>query len=235
MYSILFCPNSLYIYHKARYTIRDKLSDTIVFCDPTDKNWIFMLINAFEMWCSSQLSCTIIHGSLFVYKDVGVILSGKRKSGKTTLLKYFTEQLDVKYIDDDSVYYIKNSYWGFNLPVSMRENGGNNNVMLTFDEEAHPRYLFFYDQAKRIGHTEKVDYILFPEYSSEEAMLKIEKLPSSVVFNRLMNNIRGYKGIQNLYNDVSAIVSSTEAYSIKYCHCEQGLEFIEHLRCPERL
>ena len=86
-----------------------------------DENWLFGLINDLDVFSIETLKCTVIHGSCVRVRDKNILIIGERWSGKTTLTHFLVSYLEGKYISDDCVYLKNDRFWGFCMPLPMRD------------------------------------------------------------------------------------------------------------------
>ena len=227
-----FFHDSLYIYSKGCYIFKNKISDYTIKCDTTEKNWVFKLINLFEYWCAQKMNCTVLHGCFVKYDNLNLLLLGKRKSGKSTMLKYFLDFEYSKYLDEDCVYLVNRKFYGFCLPVSMRSDMSPNNVerICTFDDENSYRYLYCYSSLKHITCSEKIDFIVFPEYFLAQENIQVNKILPTSTFELLLNNVRNSKNVYELYKDLREIAKTVPAYKMVYNNSQHVVDFFKNIR-----
>lgn len=226
-----FRSDSLYLYSKSRYVLRNKIANDSLRCDLTKNNWVFMMINTFEYWCAKILNCTILHGCLLRFNSLNIALIGKRKSGKTTLLNYFVSKMKASYLDDDCIYISNEKLFGLGLPISMRQRPKEliEKCIYTTDDESQVRNLICYAKEQKLKCENKIDLIIFPQYSLEQSVVKIDRIPRYHLFERLINNVRGSENIHRLYKDLKKITHEALAYDVKYNNCQDVVDLIEFL------
>ncbi len=151
---------------------------------------------------------------------------GERKSGKTTLTYFLTCVKSNYFLDDDCLYILNRKYYGFNMPISIREPYilpsalSFNMVCRTMDDDETYRTLI--KAQNQLDHFDNIDYIIFPKFE-RNASDEILKIPESILFKKIINNVRSDKDMYTTYKDVYNLIHNVKgAYSIKYSSSESA-------------
>ena len=199
-----------------------------ILCDTSYKGWVLQLIGLLEDWYYDVIKCTIIHGSCVVLNDKSILIVGERKAGKTTLTGYLTIKKDATYLDDDCIYILDDTYTGFNMPISVRNNiddlNEENTVCDSLDGEKINRKLFI--TSNRITEIPKIDIIIFPNYN-ENGINSIIQIKNSNLYNKVLNNVRHSRDCKTLFVDIGILVKNSNAYQINYTNSANAYSLIE--------
>lgn len=216
--------NSLIVV-KNREMLRKKFR-FLHFCNTRKRDWVFHLINALEIYYAQVLDCSALHCSCIRAFDKNILIVGKRKSGKTTLVKFFIDNFNAVYMADDCVYIDNGYYFGFSLPIPMRHLLYPKGDLLctTFDDEKKPRNLF--NIANKFNETKNIDFVLFPQYKYDIENFSCNRIANDELFNNLMANVRNFKSNYLLYKDIFILIKNTEAYRLAYNNCNDVVEWL---------
>jgi len=199
-------------------------TDYYTICDYNEDNWLFNLMIDLESFYEDILHAIIIHGSCVEIENRNIFLIGERWSGKTTLVKYMADEIGGIYMCDDCTYIIKNSFYGFAMPLLQRiQTEGMQSNSGIIDRDGVQRSIFSPIRTK--GYTKRIDLIVFPEYDKEinEQIVVLNKMDSYI---KIMKSIRSYNSINELYYEINRIVREIKCISIKYNSSENAYKII---------
>lgn len=186
-------------------------------CNPKYDNWFFLLIQKLEEFYSLVLKSTVIHGSCVKINGKTILLIGTRHSGKTTLTQFLSIEKKGKYLDDDCIYILNGSYYGFNMPLPMRNKPSNSldkyYMCQTVDSDGFQRFLYY--PPRCISSIEKIDTVIFPKYIQNGKCLK-RKLTKGEAYDLVLNNIRSYKTMATIFNDIKNLINTSDSFYIEY-------------------
>lgn len=198
-------------------------------CDTSNSQWKYWMIFDLESWLSNSLNCTVLHAGSLELCGKNIILLANSMCGKTTLLYYLCKNKSAKYLDDDSIYLINNSFYGFNFPIALRNNlDKNNEDTISFTDDAVMKNRKLVMPREKVNKFEKTDLILFPKYSPLAENFS-KKIQGAELFSSIMNNVRASKNISSLYNDIRILSKNSIAYEIHYSNSENAYKLINDI------
>lgn len=221
--------NKRYIFNitSSATNINTQLTEHVFVYNKTDINSIYNLICCLEEWYSQILNCTILHCSSVSYNNQNIILLGERKSGKTTLTNFLVHEKAFSYLDDDSIYILNQKYYGFNMPISLRESseliGIESIVCDTIDDDMTRRFLI--KPRSTISEFDNIDVILFPQYRESNANICAE-LSKPQLFKKIMNHVRGDRNLRTTYYDLLHLISQAKSYDLQYSNSISAWDMI---------
>jgi len=199
------------------------------YCNTESERWVFYLQNMLEDYFAQILNCTVIHGACIKIFDKCVALVGERKSGKTTLTKFFMDLAGVEYLSDDCIYIVNGCYYGFNMPIPMRSALYPKGCVIcsTLDDDNIKRLLYFPE--KSFLMTKRIDSILFPKYEQSLNLIDFNKVSHVELFNWVINNTKHFSTTNKLFKDINNLLKTVSAYKVNYSNCEDVLEWFSGL------
>lgn len=216
-----------YIYDKETSISKIEKNINFTVCDTYTDNWIFLLMHDLEVFYSSIMKCTIIHGSCVKINGKNILLIGERRSGKTTLTKYLTISKNGEYLDDDCVYIMNDSYIGFNMPLPMRNitDYDVNNFWIgqTVDTDNIQRSL--YSPPHCVNSLQKMDIIAFPKYIADGGEV-IKKMTQGEAFNQIVKNVRSHDHMKTMFTDIKKLVLTTDCYCLEYSSSDSAYNLL---------
>lgn len=203
--------------------------DRFFMFDTNNNHCYFSLINDLEDYYIEMLEGTVLHGSCLRVAGKTLLFLGERHSGKTTLTQFFTMIKDGEYLNDDCVYIAGSAYVGFGMPLPLRSlvnmtklDQGCLAETIDFDGVRRTLYL----PPNYLDTVSNIDCVIFPKYN-QNGKNELSKLSKGEAFNRIMQNVRAYCDMKNMFRDINILVSSATCYCVEYTECRIVNELLE--------
>lgn len=216
-----------YIYNKETFLSKIEKNINFTVCDIYTDNWIFLLMHNLELFYSSIMKCTVIHGSCVKINGKNILLIGERRSGKTTFTKYLAISKNGEYLDDDCIYIMNNSYIGFNMPLPMRNiiDCDENDYWIGQTVDTDNVHRALYSPPCCASSFQKIDIVVFPKYIANGGE-EIKKMTQGEAFNQIIKNIRSYNQIKTMFTDIKNLVLTADCYCMKYTSSDSAYELL---------
>lgn len=200
------------------------------FCFTGSPNWVAYLIAFLEICYEQIMSCTIFHGTSIEYNDKSLLILGNSKAGKSTLTHYLIQNRQAYYIEDDMVYLTDGIYFGFGMPISLRNKCENNKNLLetNLNLDKSPRYIYEIPCDKIKSYVTRIDFIIFPEYSNDSSFSS-RRLTGYGLTNKILENVRGMSNIKLAFEEIQTLLSTAQAFCLRYSSSEDAANFIDNL------
>lgn len=215
--------NGLFITNRLDET---EVYENVLYCDITDPYWEYRLIVALEDYLVRSLGSTVIHASCVRFQDQVILLPGSRMSGKSSIAKYFIENLHADYLADDFVFVLDNKVYGFRFPISMREKSiSKYSYYMTLDFDNKKRYLYYIPG--NYCYFDSVDIIIFPHYNPDcFSFTNIDKIAA---FNKIISNVKHFESKRNLFSDLNKLISSGSVFQLEYDSFDHLNDILYHI------
>lgn len=199
-------------------------------CFTGSSNWIAYLIAFLETCYEQIMSCMVFHGTCVEYNDKSLLMLGNSKTGKSTLTHYLIQNRQAYYIEDDMVYLTDGIYFGFGTPISLRNKSGNDKNLLETNSniDKSTRYIYEIPRNKIKSHVTRIDFIIFPEYLYDFSFSS-RRLTGYELINRILENIRGMSNIKLAFEEIQTLLSTAQAFCLRYSSSEDAANFIDNL------
>lgn len=227
--NMYYCPENAIYLHCKKDTFSESLKDEskwyIDFCN---KNWYILLIHVLEDFFIRILQCTVIHGACIELYQKSILLIGKRKSGKTSLTKFFVDKKNAKYFDEDVVFLYKNKFYGFNLPLCLRYFDGDMNYYLEqSDMDQEKRYIYILKDGL-INELSNIDIVFFVKYD-KTCPKSVANLTRINMLNLIIQNLRGALDIKSVYSDLNIYFRKVKGFRLNYGSSIEAHQIIKEI------
>lgn len=92
------------------------------------------------------------------------------------------------------------------------------------DDDANHRTLIRAD--KRLKCFDNIDFVIFPKFEKNTCEITT-RISESMLFRRIINNVRSYKDMYTTYNGICNLVLGVKgAYSMKYSNSESAYQIL---------
>lgn len=208
------------------YDIQIPMESELYIYDITNGDWIFGLLTDVETYVINELKITVFHGAAVCRNDHIVLIIGKRKSGKSTLTHFLIES-GWKLIDDDCIYFDRDSVLGLGFPLRLRKVIFDSERIFTtcVDMDGERRYLLSASSYKLCAKAKNIT-IIFPTYMPGMTFFK-EEISKMQLFTVLLQNIRYSVDEKSSVNDVVQLMRiANGGYSVAYSRCADVNSFL---------
>ena len=128
------------------------------------------------------------------------------------------------------VYLTDGIYFGFGMPISLRNKCENNKNLLetNLNLDKSPRYIYEIPCDKIKSYVTRIDFIIFPEYSNDSSFSS-RRLTGYGLTNKILENVRGMSNIKLAFEEIQTLLSTAQAFCLRYSSSEDAANFIDNL------
>lgn len=181
--------------------------------------------------CANTFSYAVMHAGCVRVGKSNIMISGRKSSGKSTLITYISQKDDCDYLCDDVTVLQIDKCYSAQLPIRVRDIYVDglcicNNKNVTYDGIGS-RYLYPpVEHPRCVCHN--LTHILFPEYNPyvSPVMYRINAVNA---FKHLVRNSKGWSSPAELYHITQLYTSNIHSYIMVHNGVESAFEMISEV------